>query len=153
MLPEDSEAYLERDLKALEPRLHDLAIEKIERNGLLLYGWIRARSVNGARDLYVFRLDCKDYPERATDITFLDPETLQPDIEWWPKDYRQRNRQSSIFRTRQGDLGKSFVCAPPFWAWQSHGHPKPDPSEWTLEKALEAIFLSLNLPEYAGYCR
>jgi hypothetical protein len=153
MLAEVTEAYLERELTALQPEYENYAVERIQRDGVVLYVWMRARRTEEMRDLYVIRLDCRDYPERASDITFVDPETLEPDVRWWPKDYVQRTGQSSVFRTFPGNLAQSFVCATPFLAWQTHGHAKPAADAWTLVNALHAVFQGLNVPEYAGYCR
>ena len=153
MLTEVTEAYLERELAALQAEYESYAVEEARRDEVMLYIRMRARRTGEVRDLYVIRLDCRDYPERASDVSFVNPETLEPDVRWWPKDYMQRTGQASIFRTVPGNLAQSFVCATPFLAWQTHGHEKPAAEAWMLGNALHAVFQGLNVPEYAGYCR
>ncbi len=152
MLAVLSEDFIERDLAQLPDPGH-LRVSRIERRGHLVLAWMLARERSEVSDHYLLRLDCTGYPERAPDAEFLDPSTETPSPLAWPRDYQRFDGQGwtqSIFRS--GNM-PPFVCAPPFLAWQTHGHPRPTPDEWQLEHALTAVAVGLNAPEYAGYNR
>lgn len=148
MLPALTMTILDREIAEL-PR-GQFRIDRIERQDLNVLVTLRARERDGHTDVYLVRLDCTDYPERAPDAQFLNPHTLQPDSACWPRDYvRQMNGMgtSSIFR----HSSPNFICTPSLLGWQRPGgHPLPSSDQWKLECGLRDLFLGLNAPEYAG---
>jgi hypothetical protein len=147
VLKELTVEFLERDLATLDQAaLEEFRITKLIREDVNLFVWFLSRPVEGTPHPYLLLLDATDYPERSMQGSFLNPETRESGLNWWPKDYAG----TSIFRSANTP---QFICAPAFRTWETvgnHGRPA-SPDEWKLHRALEAVWLGLNAPAYQGY--
>lgn len=147
MLKELTLAFLERELATLDQSvLEEFRITKLEHKDLNLFVWFLSKPCEGGAHPYLLLLDAVEYPERAMHGIFLNPETREPGLNWWPEDYGG----TSIFRSKNNP---QFICAPSFRTWETvGGHGRPSsPDEWKLYRVLEAVWLGLNAPSYEGY--